>query len=531
MLRCESISRDDEVLRLIEVDSVDRGDQTKDESDGSEATWLGLLVWPSFAVLPLLLLLVSVKRWIFGRLPAGAGAHYDSATTMAEQRMNIARGNLSAVAIGGLELASGMVLPNKSLLEEYHHQAYCRNTPQWANGFPCVDEGKTAEQGCTLLGWTCAGYTLNGLCSRGQTLVSEWAFGRGVQFPELNCCECGGKVEKGGSCKKYGCNEAYDRTLLCQCNLMCREHRNCCWDYTTLCMSRLPIGSYLPRDPVLLMPSTAPTQTIYVYRAQTNETFMPALANVNAASLGAVLWYLHNEVVHNCPRRGSIYSKYDITRILRYRVTHKATQPLFDRGMNYGPFCAFDYAACRGPGNRHGEDWARYGYNIGCERVGDWPHEQFGSAKAYPNAIWYSLPGPCPNEDLPHKNRACIAQEPGGLSEDSDPTGAGNSTFTFESAGEVHLDELVGIAARWSSHESFCREGCSEYLPHLNRGTCGLHFWDHRWDKESNAKRVRQTDDLFFRRYPNLPRDRDIPTPRCDFNKRVFYEDHMPSPP
>merc|ERR1712187_121468 len=82
-------------------------------------------------------------------------------------------------------------------------------------------------------------------------------------------------------------------------------------------------------------------------------------------------------------------------------------------------------------------DWSRYGYYVGCEYLGNYPHTQFGSGKAYPEAIWYSFPGYCPNEDFPHKTEQCAAQEPGGYTGGKKdggpvPTGAGDSTYTFE---------------------------------------------------------------------------------------------------
>jgi hypothetical protein len=290
---------------------------------------------------------------------------------------------------------------------------------------------------------------------------------------------------------------------------------------------------------MLLRPSRAKTHQFYVYRAQTTESFSPALSNANAASLGGVMWYLHNEIVYKCPRRGTIFSKADIVRILRYKVTYKPTQPLWDRGMNFGVFCAYDYAACTGPGNRHGEDWARYGYYVGCEYLGNYPHTQFASGKAYPEAIWYSFPGYCPNEDFPHKSETCAAQEPGGYTGGKQdggpaPTGAGDSTYTFEPAGEISIDELVGIGtqgSRWKNHDDFCRSGCKEYVPDWDKGSCGFNFWDRKWDSGKNKDRVSQADDLFFKRYPNMPRDRDMPAPTCDFNIGNFYKSHMPTPP
>eukprot|EP00928_Gymnodinium_smaydae_P064155 TRINITY_DN47566_c0_g1_i1.p1 TRINITY_DN47566_c0_g1~~TRINITY_DN47566_c0_g1_i1.p1 ORF type:complete len:557 (-),score=96.86 TRINITY_DN47566_c0_g1_i1:94-1590(-) len=426
--------------------------------------------------------------------------------------------------------------------DTYVRKAYCRDTPMWANGFDCVAEGKTAEEGCTDLGWTCAGYVLKGWCGGGQRTTGSWAFGSGVHHPELNCCECGGSFDAGGSCQQIGCGAEYSHDLTCQCNDACESHGNCCWDFKSFCKLDHAVkkGGYIPRDPRLLYPSKAPSYEFYVYRAQTTESFSPALSNVNAASLGAVVWYLHNEIVYKCPRRGTVFSKQDIVRIIRYKVTYKPTQPLYDRGISFGPFCAYDYASCTGPGNRHGEDWARFGFNMGCEYVGNWPHsgDFFQSAKAYPKAIWYSLPGYCPNEDFPHKTEKCAREEPGGYTGfkkngGPPPTGAGNSTYTFEYAGEINIDDLVGLRERSGveSHQEFCRRGCKEFIVDWDRGTCGMNWWDHKWSKQRNQARVDQADEKFAEKYPNLPRDRDLQPPACDFDMSRFYSNHMPKPP
>jgi len=98
--------------------------------------------------------------------------------------------------------------------------------------------------------------------------------------------------------------------------------------------------------------SNAPTRTFYMYRAQSAEDYPPL--NVNMATLGGVLWYLHNEVVNQCDDNrghgtGSFgYRRFRIVRILRYKVTTKTTQKLYLADMNFGARVAYDREECLG---------------------------------------------------------------------------------------------------------------------------------------------------------------------------------------
>lgn len=444
---------------------------------------------------------------------------------------------------------------------EYEREPYCRDVPSWADGSDCLSQGTGSDEGCTTRGWTCAGYKEQSWCDGGKKTTGAWAFGPAHNRPEASCCECGGSERRGGSCQRFGCldknkkkittnrnrntNDEDDATededqdagqdpfvdkrrsapRWCQCYPGCAKDGNCCYDYEATCVLQ-SAGGYRPADVALLKPSAAPAHTFYVYRAQTTESFPPT--NVNAASLGAVLWYLHNEVVPKCPRRGTQVAAKDISRILRYKVTTKATTPLFARGMNFGVKSSYDYGASTGPGNRHGEDWATFGYFVGCNVLGSWPHESFADALEYPLPIWYSLPGVCPNADIAHKRPLCVKAEPGGHC--AKPTGAGDCTYSFEEAGEIDIDELVGITPAWPSHDAFCEQGCREYDRKLDRGHC-MHWWDGKHEKEKNLERVRKADELFAQKYPHMPKNADLPPPPCDFNKDRFYKDFMPRPP
>merc|ERR1711957_928437 len=113
-------------------------------------------------------------------------------------------------------------------------------------------------------------------------------------------------------------------------------------------------------------------------------------------SLGGVLWYLHNEIVCHCPKL------YGLKNIRRYKVQTRATQPLYDKGMNFGVRHAFDLGKCTGPVWGHDtcdkDAWSRYGYIVGCNDMvnGAFPFPEW--RVKYPGAAWYSVPGNCPSQ-------------------------------------------------------------------------------------------------------------------------------------
>jgi len=84
----------------------------------------------------------------------------------------------------------------------------CQSTPGWTNGNVmaenCRHEGYGSDAGCTAEGWTCEGYEHRGWCAKGRvTHGSEFAMGAAFNYPELNCCACGGgSVQTSqGTCK------------------------------------------------------------------------------------------------------------------------------------------------------------------------------------------------------------------------------------------------------------------------------------------------------------------------------------------
>lgn len=364
-----------------------------------------------------------------------------------------------------------------------------------------------------------------------------------------NCkCACdreheGDRCEKKrpDSCEKLGCLDDHVKENLCQCHLECFKHNNCCKDFASTCQKHY----YKPEDKRLLKPSDGKTMTFYAYRAQSppGPEGYYAVENVNLASMGGVLWYLHNEIIQTCwgagSTGGSIHGgtgrhgdrKFSISRIRRLKVTYKASQPLLDKGMNFGPLCSFDAGECTGP--HRGTYWSgvgsgwggkneldEYGYTIGCGKIGEWPHQHWSSGKKYPNAMWYSVQGSCPAVTYNKKWDSCKMELPGGACDD--PTGAGNCTFKIEDAGEIDLDELVGIKPRWKSRSEFCHR-CGVEGGAWARGGCGLSFWGHNiWDVKSNQEQVKKALDMFAKKYPNDPTPEDYPDPVCDFDKKKY---------
>lgn len=70
----------------------------------------------------------------------------------------------------------------------------CKDTPSWTNGFyECATNGYKGK-GCEPRGLNCQAYQENGWCTNGITIerYKDWAFGQHMNYPELNCCACGG---------------------------------------------------------------------------------------------------------------------------------------------------------------------------------------------------------------------------------------------------------------------------------------------------------------------------------------------------
>jgi len=338
------------------------------------------------------------------------------------------------------------------------------------------------------------------------------------------------------------CQAACDEDARCKSFLSCRGHK--CFlkakhltgheptHYSWKCTSYFQTDSlYQPADARLSKPSTAPALSFYVYRSQG-----PAgpdgdypLANVNTASIGGAMWYLHNEVIGTTSFDGQPGARrFNITRLRRFKVTYKTPQPLWDRGMHFGAKLSFDSGKATGPFRPGAADssmeWKRFGYYVGCDYLGQWPHVDAPfstTGPKYPAAIWYSHPGPCPTMDYKSQTDQCKAEHPGGLCDSAD--GRGDCTYSVENAGEIDIDELVGIKDKYGDRVNFEKRGCFEGDGHTYRNGQCIDFWNDIQDQEKNQQRVRAALAMFEAKYPGSPKGKDMPTPKCDFDYQNYF--------
>jgi len=254
-----------------------------------------------------------------------------------------------------------------------------------------------------------------------------------------------------------------------------------------------------------------PIHTFYMYRAQGGDDY--PLANVNTANLGGVLWYLHNEVVKDSPR------KFGITRITRFKVSTTSPDKLASRGMNFGVRFAYDSQKCTGAGPWNGPGscdkyYQEYGNFVGCNLLGKYPFPMAsqGFPVHYGGAKWYSLPkeGACKCEE----GKACA------------PTGAVDCTYTAEWAGDIYLQDLEGIG----NYDGFVGSGQKEYDQGQDAGV-GNSFWNQKFDDYLCWQRIQATDAFFQRAHPEYPGDREMPEPDCDFSCTDFYRGITDGPP
>ncbi|CAE8620834.1 unnamed protein product [Polarella glacialis] len=322
-----------------------------------------------------------------------------------------------------------------------------------------------------------------------------------------------------------GCEQAYG-----QCGGSGYTGKGCCPGgfvctgdnkYWSSCAPASKDGPYVKyvQTAELQSPSNAPLLEFYVYRAKrADEAFFTG--NVNVADLAGAMWYLHNEVVWMTPR------KFDISRLQRFKLQTRASQPLADLGLNFGVRHAYDAAQCTGPFSCD-LNYLKFGNVVGCNNLGSFPFPEYKIA--YEGAIWYSLPGKCPSKNYKDKDAACEEDQPGGYC-DGTPTGTSDCTYNIQEAGYISIDELEGIP----DYEAFRKAGFQEYSKTTDKGI-GLSFWNGINDPLANAARVARANELFMKKYPDLPGDEQLAAPPCDFNFNTFYygtaASKTPAPP
>eukprot|EP00932_Pfiesteria_piscicida_P016030 SRR837773.2974.p1 GENE.SRR837773.2974~~SRR837773.2974.p1 ORF type:complete len:506 (-),score=195.67 SRR837773.2974:13-1494(-) len=305
-------------------------------------------------------------------------------------------------------------------------------------------------------------------------------------------------------------------------------------------------------------------QTFYMYRAQSKASY--PLENINTADLAGVFWYLHNEVIVATPR------KYKIDRIKRFKVTVKNTWEFWNvHKRQFGAFVAYDAGGCTTPICK--DIYHQYGFIVGCQvqplSVAGYlgRHQTNWQCRAGEDKcrapIWYALPGPCPAKGMPngdidpnsddldvnkYKSADCIKRMPGGLCPKGtvEPTGAPDCTYTYEEAGEIFLDELVGLTPQYQDYNDFwnvsftrcakdvashvlpaghvCRHN-KEYSKEADAGV-GTDFWDGIHDTEKCTARLDKARQLFKKNFPQFPEHLDEPA--CEFD--MYYGDEFKWP-
>jgi hypothetical protein len=311
----------------------------------------------------------------------------------------------------------------------------------------------------------------------------------------------------------------------------------------------------------------------YMYRAQSDDNY--AANNINMGDLPGVLWYLHNEVIVSTPR------KFNVTRINRFRVTMMTTQEHYkSTGRQFAEFTAFDSGKCTVPGCE--AIYEDKGFVIGCQNTES--AQGLGNYVAhshYPctpgddckEGTWYSLPGPCPEYDFENKDNGCNISMPGGQCQfeygegggvtgfDEAPvTGEKDCTFYAKWAGQVYLNELIGLpvidnvlgsptAGQKIHHQAYTHwwtQGNQEYDVSSDTGNCVANsdydedsdsygeesntppppggkqsikcdFWAGRDDQDKCDERQRIIEDLFDTKFPFYPKTADLgEAPPCD---------------
>lgn len=260
------------------------------------------------------------------------------------------------------------------------------------------------------------------------------------------------------------------------------------------------------------------TMTFYQYSAQKKYDPDRVWENVDMASLGGVLFYLHNEVVDSKGEQlnqdGTKSTKFDIDRIVRFKVTVHNTEALWKQFRSqFGQFIQFDYGQATFGMPDHvkkcNDIWTKFGFEVGCQVVPT-------GVSGYEGGFWSSFPGRCPSmpftDDSPQggakKSNSCMRDWAGGSC--PDPDGTPDCTWKIEPAGYVMLNELMGEDAT-----EILNAGGHLYDEVLDRGVGSNNFWRGKKDKKACKKRMDKLLQLFAKKFPDF--DAALPDPTCDF--------------
>lgn len=244
-----------------------------------------------------------------------------------------------------------------------------------------------------------------------------------------------------------------------------------------------PHGQIRRADGPCEEPLVGTTLSFYLYRAQSAETY-PFDEGLNMANAAGVMWYLHNEVVGHCPR------KFRVVRVLRFKVTMRATSDLVKAGRNFDQFLQFDGAKCTNPGCK--DVFNKYGYVVGCIK-------NSLEVAAYPHTTWFSFPGVCPFQKWDNKSIACRLYEPGGFC--NHPDGSRSCTYKLEFAGDIQLEDLTGIR----NYDEWCKS---------HNELTDIEFWQGKNDTRRCQTRIDKLRALFYSKYPDQV---DLGEPPCDW--------------
>eukprot|EP00913_Durusdinium_trenchii_P025181 g23640.t1 len=209
--------------------------------------------------------------------------------------------------------------------------------------------------------------------------------------------------------------------------------------------------------------------------------------NQNMANIAGALWYLHNEIVWHHWLRAGTFASTPKTRIERFLVFSRASQELYDKGMNFGVVNTYDLGKCSGPYKC--ENLQEYGPVVGCEswdpkQGNNFPHGQWTGKNVYPNAVWYSLPGKCSSVKFWQQQGA-----------EGEAIGEWTCTYTYQKVGEIRISEVENI----TDLEAFLEGGGREYNKETDKGI-HLHFWDDIDDPVACQKRVDKVNKMFQKR-------------------------------